>query len=422
MPKPSYYIRRYWFWFAVYALVMGLYLWFARSNSVPEALQGTAADPASFMTTDEIKKSEVYSAQRSWLFFMLSPLEWGVYIVLLWSGWARGLEHWLKRLRLGRLLRFVLYVGIVHAAAFFSCLPLRFISYLLSRSHHISTQGLPDWLKDKLVEFGVGLVPLLAGTALALWFLRRGGKWWLKLWGVSVPLILFMMVIQPVFIDPLYNSYTRLSDPVLEEHILQLADQAGVPADRVYEADMSTKSNAYNAYVNGIGPTLRIVLWDTLYRLEENEILFIVAHEMGHYVLHHLEWSAVGAVASSLALLAAGSWMLSFSLRRWGTAWKIAGPSELAAIPVILLLVSVLGFASLPVSNLVSRQAERAADQYAMELIGRPEGAVSMHQKLSKTTLDDVYPPLLTRLFRSTHPSAMERIHDAERFEQAGGR
>jgi STE24 endopeptidase len=422
MPKSGYYIRRYWFWFAVYAVGMGIYLWFTRSNTVPSAYQGTAADPAQFMNASELRASEIYSAQRNWLFFMLSPVEWGMYIMMLFSGWARRLQERLEKLGWWRIVRFPAYVLPVHAAAFAACLPLRFIGYVLSRHNGISTQSIPGWLKDKLIELGVGAVPLVAAIAAAMWLIRRGGRWWLKLWLLSVPLILFMMIVQPVFVDPLYNRYTRLSDPQLEAKIIEMAGKAGVPADRVYEAEMSAKTNAYNAYVNGIGPTLRIVLWDTLHRLEEEEALSIVAHEMGHYVLHHLEWSALGAVVSSLVLLGAGRVLFNRIIRKWGAVWGVRKPWESAAIPVMLLLVSILSFATLPFSNLVSRQAERAADHYGMELTGSTEGIVSMNQKLSKATLDDVFPPLLVRWFRSTHPSAMERIHDAEIFEREHNR
>jgi Zn-dependent protease with chaperone function len=414
-------IRRYWIGFAVYAAAMGVYLYLTRGNGVPEAYRGTPADPATFMNGEELRISESYPAWRNWLFFLLSPLEWGLYGVILFSGWGKRLYNRLEGLRGPSLLRFTLYALVVQAVAYFGCLPLRFVGYRMSRYYDISTQGMGGWLRDKLVEFAVGAIPLALGLALAMWLIRRGGRWWLKLWLISVPFIAFMMVVQPVFIDPLYNQYTRLSDPVLEAHILAMADEADVPAERVYEANMSAKTNAYNAYVNGIGPTLRIVVWDTLYRLDENEILPIVAHEIGHYVLHHLEWSTLGLIGSSLVMLYLGQWLYRYAYRRWGKSWGLRSLGDPAAAAALLLLVSVLGFASLPFSNLVSRQAERAADAYALKLAHTPEGVVSMNQKLVTSTYDDVYSPLLVRLFRDTHPSAMERIRDADQFARSFG-
>ncbi|MNC18614.1 heat shock protein HtpX [compost metagenome] len=340
-------------------------------------------------------------------------------MIILFSGWGKRLYNRLENLRWPPFLRFTTYALAVQAAAYFGCLPLRFAGYRMSRFYGISTQGFGGWLRDKLVEFAVGAIPLALGLALAMWLIRRGGRWWLKLWLVSIPFILFMTVVQPVFIDPLYNKYSRLSDPALEARILAMADEAGVPAERVYEVNMSAKTNAYNAYVNGIGPTLRIVLWDTLYRLDENEILPIVAHEIGHYVLHHLEWSTLGLIGSALVLLYLGQAVYRYMYRRWGGSWGLRSLGDPAGAAALLLLLSVLSFASLPFSNAVSRQAERAADEYGLKLAHTPEGVVSMNQKLAKATYDDVYAPLLVRLFRDTHPSAMERIHDADEYARS---
>ncbi|MDG0793060.1 M48 family metalloprotease [Cohnella ginsengisoli] len=169
------------------------------------------------------------------------------------------------------------------------------------------------------LDFIIGYVTLVAVYATARWIMSRGGRWWLRLWLISVPFTLFMMYVQPVVIDPLYVKFEELSDPVLESAILDLAAKADIPADRVYEAHMSGKTNAINAYVSGIGGSLRIVLWDTaLARLDRPEIMQMMAHEMGHYVKHHLEWSAVGAIGSSFALLWIGGGIYGIVVRTKG--------------------------------------------------------------------------------------------------------
>src|SRR5690606_35055063 len=142
--------------------------------------------------------------------------------------------------------------------------------------------------------------------------------------------------------------------------------------------------------------TLRIVLWDTtLERLNEEQILFIVAHEIGHYVMRHLEWSAVGAIGSSLVMLWLGSRMFHYAIHRWGRQWGIRRAHSPAALPLLLLLISLLGFAATPVTNAVSRQAEHAADRYALELRKEnADAAVQMYQQLARASLSDVNPPL----------------------------
>ncbi|MFC4596782.1 M48 family metallopeptidase [Cohnella hongkongensis] len=402
-----------------YAVAIALYVAYVSPNQVPEAYRGTAADPATFFSPNQLQSSEWLNAARNWIFFMSGPWEWLIYFMMLASGLARRWRVKLEERGLPIYLRFPLYVLLIQATAYLLYFPLRAASYCLSKTYGISTQPLTGWLRDKLIAFGIGYATMLAVSAVAFWIISRGGRWWLKLWLLSVPFTLLMMYVQPVVIDPLYSQFSRLSDPQLEEGILELAARAGIPAHRVYEVDMSEKTNALNAYVNGIGSSLRIVLWDTtLQRLEEPEIMLIMAHEMGHYVMRHLEWSAAGAVGSSLALLALGGWLYRAAIRKRGVRWGIRSLSDMTALPLALMILSMLSFASLPISNYVSRQAETAADRYAMELIGSAEGAVTMYQKMAVASLSDVHPPLLVKWFRDTHPSDMERILYADNFER----
>ncbi|MFD0671166.1 M48 family metallopeptidase [Cohnella sp. GCM10027633] len=405
--------------FIFYAAAMAVYAWYTSPNNVPAAYEGTAADPATFFTAEQLRDSRTLNAWRYWLFFASGPWEWFIYFALLAGGLARYWRDGLERRRLPMIVRFPLFVLLVDAAAFVLYLPIRIIGYSLSKSYGISTQPVSGWIRDKLVDFGIGYATLLVVSAVAFWIISRGRRWWLKLWLLSIPFTAFMMYIQPVIIDPLYNDYYRLKDPALEQRILELADRADIPADRVYEVDMSSKTNSLNAYVSGLGSSLRIVLWDTtLNKLNEREILLIMAHEMGHYVKHHLEWSAIGAVGASFVMLGGGGWLYARIARRRGTAWGIRGPSDMAALPLALLLMSVISFATLPVSNAVSRNAESSADAYALELIGSAEGSVTMNQTMAVVSLSDLNPPLLVKWFRSTHPSDMERIVEALAFER----
>ena len=405
--------------FVVYAAAMAVYVWYTSPNNVPAAYQGTPADPTTFFSPKQLEDSQTLNAARYWLFFMSSPWEWFIYFALIAGGLAGYWREALERRGLTIYVRFPIFVLLVDGAAFLLYLPLRIIGYAISKHYGISTQPVSGWIRDKLVDFGVGYVTLLVVSAVAFWIISKGGRWWLKLWLLSIPFTVFMMYIQPVVIDPLYNDYYRLKNPVLEQKILDLAKRAEISADRVYEVDMSAKTNALNAYVSGLGSSLRIVLWDTtLNKLNEKEILLIMAHEMGHYVKHHLEWSAAGAVGGSLVMLGLGGWLYSRTVRGRGKRWGLRSPSDMAALPLALLLMSVISFASLPVSNAISRNAESSADGYALELIGSAEGSVTMNQTMSIVSLSDINPPLLVQWFRSTHPSDMERIVQAIEFEK----
>ncbi len=147
------------------------------------------------------------------------------------------------------------------------------------------------------------------------------------------PVFVFL---RPVVIDPLYNDFYPLKDKELESKILSLADKADIPASHVYEVNMSEKTNALNAYVTGIGSNKRIVLWDTtLNKLKDREILFIMGHEMGHYVMKHVYIGLAGYLLLSLA----GFYIIDKLYKRlskfFGRMLHIKGPEDLAALPLL---------------------------------------------------------------------------------------
>lgn len=419
LPYRRSFLRRYFASLIVFMLVITGYLTYHAMHPIPDEYIGSVADPATFLTPLQWEQSIFYGAIRNGMYFFSVPWEWGLFLVLLFTGAA---ARWQERIEksVQTVLRLPLFLLLLQALSFLWFLPLRIVGFSLARYYGISTQSAVSWIRDKAVSFGINYVLMLIVAVVAFWLMAKGGRWWLKLWLLSVPFTLFMMYIQPVVIDPLYNDFYRLSNPVLEQRILQLAAKADIPADRVYEVNMSEKTNSLNAYVNGIGGSLRIVLWDTtLKKMTEQEILLIMAHEMGHYDMHHLEWSAAGAIASSFVVFWLGSRVYLYCLKRWGKGWGIHKPTDAAALPLILLLLSLFTFAASPVSNIISRQAEDAADRYAFELIGQTEGAVSMYQKLAASSLSEVNPPLLVKLLTSTHPSIMERIVYAKQYERA---
>lgn len=240
-------------------------------------------------------------------------------------------------------------------------------------------------------------------------------RWWFYAWCLTVPVTLFLFFLQPVVIDPLYNDFYPLKNKDLEQSILKLADQADIPANHVYEVNMSEKTNALNAYVTGIGANKRIVLWDTtLNKLDEPEILFIMAHEMGHYVMKHVYIGLGGYLLLSLAVFYVIDKLYKRIIGRYGKSLRIAGKSDLAALPLLLMLMGVISFASSPFTNAVSRHQEKAADQYAIELTNNSDAAVATFQELSKAGLSEANPPFLVKIFKYGHPTIMERIQNIE--------
>ncbi|MCY7753871.1 M48 family metallopeptidase [Bacillus haynesii] len=402
--------------YVLYGLFFYWYLFMAGEPSVPEALKGTSADPATFMNERELMLTEEYSKIKDFLFFIRIPFEWFLFFILLIAGLSKKMKNWAEQTSKRRTIQITAYVFALFLIVTIISLPLDWISYQYSLDYGISTQTTASWIKDQVIDFWISF-PITAAAVIVFYFLikKNEKRWWFYAWCLTVPVTLFLFFLQPVVIDPLYNDFYPLKNKELEQSILKLADQADIPANHVYEVNMSEKTNALNAYVTGIGANKRIVLWDTtLNKLDEPEILFIMAHEMGHYVMKHVYIGLGGYLLLSLAVFYVIDKLYKRIIGRYGKSLHIAGKSDLAALPLLLMLMGVISFASSPFTNAVSRHQEKAADQYAIELTNNSDAAVATFQELSKAGLSEANPPFLVKIFKYGHPTIMERIQNIE--------
>ncbi|BDH62188.1 putative metalloprotease YhfN [Lysinibacillus sp. PLM2] len=398
--------------FGLYSFVMYVYIFHFSDGGVPEAFKGTVADPETFMTDRELLLSQEYSKIRNFIFFIVNPFEWLMYFYILIFGISHLFEKWSKITK-WKVVHYTVYLFLLTLLTFIVFFPINYYRYTLSKGYGISTQEFASWMSDNVIDFWINFLITVITVSVLYWLIRKSKKkWWLFAWMLTVPFSIFLMYIQPVIIDPLYNEFYPLQNKELEEKILTLAEQANIPAEHVFEVNMADKTNALNAYVTGVGNNSRIVLWDTtLNRLNEQEILFIMAHEMGHYVEKHIY---IG-IAGYLLMMFVGLWLISkiapWMIKKFGHYFKVKSLDNISSLPVILLISSVLLFFSNPIYNSVSRYQEARADQYAIELVNDPEAAVSGFQKLAKAGLSEVNPPLLIKWFRYTHPPMLERIN-----------
>ena len=407
--------------FGMYAVAMYLYFFHSQNSGIPASLKGTVADPSSFMTAQELVLSNDLSRIRNFLFFVAKPFEWFLYFVILITGISQMFEKWSPAQKKWAIWRNAVYLFLLSVLLFIVQFPLDYYSYTVSKSYGISTQVFSSWMRDNVIGFWLDLGLTLVMVTVLYWLLKKSTKrWWLYAWALTVPFSIFLMFIQPVVIDPIYNDFYPLKDKELEEKILSLAEQADIPSEHVYEVNMAEKTNALNAYVTGIGGNSRIVLWDTtLNRLSDGEILFIMAHEMGHYVMKDIY---IG-IAEYLLTTLIGLWLIAkimpWMIQRYGSVLKIKQMSNINSLPLFLLISSFLLFFSSPLSNAISRYQEVRADEYAMELVEDPEAAVSTFQQLTKAGLGEVNPSALVKWFRYSHPPMLERINKvAEQTEE----
>ncbi|KAA0547607.1 M48 family metallopeptidase [Bacillus sp. BGMRC 2118] len=405
--------------YIVFSVVICMYIFNWADTAIPSGYEGTASDPTTFMNEKELVISEEFSKIRNALYFISTPYEWLLLFILLAVGLSKKFQDWAKTTVRIRPLQVFIYLFWITLFTTVLSFPFKLFGYHLSKDYGISIQPFNSWMKDYMIDFWINYF-LTGLIVLVLYSLMRKSpkRWWLYGWLFSIPFTLFLTFIQPVFIDPLYNDFYPLKDKELEEKILSIAEKAGIPAEHVYEVNMSEKTNAMNAYVTGIGDNSRIVLWDTtLNKLEHDEVLFIMAHEMGHYVKKHVLFGVISSTLVSLIGFYLIHKLMSIIIGRFGHRFNIQDMKEVATIPLFFLLLSVLSFLFAPVSNSVSRAHELQSDTYAVELTENPEAAVGSFQKLTQSNLSEVNPPFLVKLFRYTHPPMVERIHYLDSYE-----
>ena len=399
---------------------MYMYIFHSGGGLIPQALKGTAADPAMFMSERELYLSGEYSKIRNFLFFVVTPLEWLIYLFILLLGLSRWFEKIAKSQTRWTLLQNAAYLFLLSLFLYLMLFPMDYYRYALSKKYGISTQDFSSWMRDGVIDYWINFGMTVVIVSVLYWLIRKSAKrWWFYAWLLTIPFSIFVMFIQPVVIDPLYNDFYPLKNKELEEKILTLAEQANIPSEHVFEVNMAEKTNALNAYVTGIGSNSRIVLWDTtLNRLTDNEILFIMAHEMGHYVERHIYIGIAGYLLLTLVGLWLTAKIMTWMIRSYGSIIKINKITDIRSYPLFLLITSVLLFASSPLSNAVSRYQETRADEYAIALTGQNEAAVTAFQKLTISSLSEVNPPLLVKWFRYSHPTMLERIDKVAEKEE----
>ncbi len=340
-------------------------------------------------------------------FFLLGGVRWLVRLT------ERIDRHWL--LQLGAV------AGVLSLAGAVLFLPLDYYAgFVFPHRYGLSTQTPAAWWQDYALSTAVGVAlgaPVLAGFYALL---RRFPRtWWRWVTAASLPLSLFLLLIEPVFIAPLFNTFTPLQHAALRADILAMARRQGIAAHEVYQMDASRRSRAVNAYVNGVGPSQRIVLYDTLLAyFTPAETQCVMAHEMGHYVLRHIPWgialSVLGTLAGSFALFR----LAHAILRRWGGRLGVHDPAHPAAYPLLLALGLALALAATPVAAYISRRMERQADAFALRIHPDYDASISTYHKLARLNVADEEPPRWAIWLAGSHPSLGERIRAVEAARQ----
>jgi STE24 endopeptidase len=394
--------------------------------SVPAAAQPSASFDARVATDAWLAtvpaaakaRSDAYFEGGYWLILWGFLVSAAVYLLLLATGWSARMRDLAERVTRFTPLRTALYWVQFLVVTSVLTFPLTvYAGFMREHAYGLATQDFGSWFGDQLKGLAVGLVFGGVFAVVIYAVLRRATRtWWI--WG-SVVTLLFLMfgaLIAPVYIAPLFNTYTKLADPRVTAPILSMARANGIPASEVYQVNASRQSTRVSANVSGFLGTERITLNDNLLRRASlPEIEAVMGHEMGHYVLNHVYkgilFSAI-VVVVGFALLRWGSAQV---LVRWGAAWGLRGVDDVAALPLLALLVTIYGFLLTPIMNSYVRTQEYEADIFGLNAAAQPDGAASIALKLGEYRKLDPGP--LEEVLFFDHPSGRTRIMAAMRWK-----
>lgn len=331
-------------------------------------------------------RATAYTQGEHWL------LLWGTLatviaaVIILRSGILVRLRGWIERRRAHPNLAVLACMFLFSLADFVIELPWSiYAQWWRERQYGLSHQPFGDWFGEDLLSAAIGAV-MLALVMLAIYALIRHQRrsWWLWSGGVAAAGVILVIVLSPILIEPLFNSYTPAPSGQTRDAVVALAERTGVPSDKILIYDGSRQSDRYTANVSGLFGSARIAMSDTMFKQGADlaEVRGVVGHEMGHYAHGHVIWTAL--VMSALAVIA---FFLVNRMFPW-VALRAGGPgacptlADPAGFPIVAILFAVLGWLATPLTNTLTRLEESDADRFSLANAHEPDG---MSRALVKT-------------------------------------
>ncbi|HYI09889.1 MAG TPA: M48 family metallopeptidase [Thermoanaerobaculia bacterium] len=366
------------------------------------------------LSDEQRAKSDAYYEGGYWLQLWELLLYVAITGIVLFTGLSRRMRDLARRVTEKPFLVAMIYVALWLLVMYLLEWPFHlYTGFFREHQYGLSNQTFGAWLGDDLKGLGLSLFmlpPLIALLYLAV--RRAGSSWWVWASAGVVVVSVFMGIIAPVLISPIFNKYTPLPPGQIRDEVLSLARANRIPAKDVYVVDQSRQTTRVSANVQGMFGTTRISLNDNLLnRTSLEEIRLVMAHEMGHYVLHHTQRLLIYmGLVFTIALFVVHK-TFDRALARWGTRWGVSDRTDPAGLPLaILILVTFMTLMS-PLISTIVRQAEAEADAFAISAAREPHGFATVALRLS--TYRKLKPTPLEEAIFYDHPSGYDRVHRA---------
>ena len=376
---------------------------------------------------EKYEKAVAYSRTQYALHFLGVAYSLLVLLAILSLRIAPIFRDWAERVSRRRFVQAIVFVPLLLLTCDVLELPLEAYHHHLAVRYEISVQSwgswLWDWTKGQIIEF---IIASILGYILYAVIRRSRRRWWLYFGFASLPILTFLLFITLVAIDPLFDRFEPLerTQPALVAQIEKVMKHGGldIPRDRMFEMKASEKVNAINAYVTGVGGSKRVVVWDTtIAKMTSPQTVFVVGHEMGHYMLDHIPKGIAFAGALIILVLMLVHLALKRTLDRRQRRWSLRGLDDWASLPALLLFTYVFFFLAEPVFNTFSRYQEHQADVYGLEAIhgivpDSSEVAAEAFQIMGEVDLADPHPSAFIKFWLYSHPSLDDRITFAHEY------
>ena len=373
------------------------------------------------LPADTVARSNDYFEGGYWLQLWNFLLGLAVSWLVLRGGLAARVRDACARAGRFALVRDALFGAFWSVASWALTLPLNaYQNWWRERQYEMATQTLGPWFVDQLKALGAQTVGLAIALALFYAVMRAAReRWWI--WGTvaTMAMMVFAVMIEPVAIDPLFNTYKPVTDPAVKSAVLAMARADDVPVTDVYEYDASLQTTRVSANVAGIFGTASVRLNDNLLRTSLPEIRAVMGHELGHYVMNHIYKALCELALLTLAGFMFAKWAMDALLRRHGAAWGLRGVADVASFPLLIAVFSAWMFLTTPISNTLIRTQEIEADRFGLNLSREPHGEAEADLKLTEYRKPDPGP--IEEFVFFDHPSTRHRVHDAMQWREAMG-
>ncbi|UCE04692.1 MAG: M48 family metallopeptidase [bacterium] len=387
---------------------------------IPEPFEG-------HIDGDLLTKTRDYTVEYSRFGYFSSIFDNILLIVFLFGGLFVIYNSWIASFQVSFILSGILFFLFLSLVSTILDIPFDLYStFKIENKYGFNTTTPKIWITDFIKSFIISLILMFIMGGIGFWLIKASPNyWWIWLWAFFLVFSLFLMYISPYVIEPLFNKFTPVTEEYegLEEKIKRMLSKVGIKVSRVFQMDASKRSKHTNAYFTGIGKVKRIILYDTLLqKMNEDEILAILAHEAGHWKKKHvLKRIVISEILGFIGIY------ISFRILQtnWLTDLFNIEPSQsyidsstfFAKLVILGFIGSIISFPFTPISSYFSRKQERQADQMSVNLTDDSQGLISALIKLSKDNLSNLHPhPFYAKLYYS-HPPIVERLNNLKQME-----